>query len=156
MWEISPPAASLVRRSSALSTPDSGSFFRTGMSSSVMDMQLLRVSKKGLVVVRETVTPKTLWGSVGAPLTEEELVRILEASAKERGCWPLVARFDNGGANRSNVVCECLAAHGVIMLFNVPHTPERNAFVEHAIGEAKCACGLDASTDSPVVKLPRT
>ncbi len=108
------------------------------------------------IVVRETAAPKTLWTSVGPPPTGEELVRILEATAEERGCWPLVASFDRGAANRSWVVRECLESHGVILLFNVPHTPEHNPFVEHAIGDLQCACGLDAKSELPVEELPRS
>ncbi|MBI5918141.1 MAG: hypothetical protein HY849_02030 [Nitrosomonadales bacterium] len=106
------------------------------------------------IVVRETATPKTLWTSVGPPPTGEELVRILEATAEERGCWPLVMSFDRGSANRASIVRECLESHGVILLFNVPHTPEHNTFVEHAIGDLQCAGGLDAKSELPVDELP--
>jgi hypothetical protein len=49
-----------------------------------------------------------------------------------------VLGLDNGDANRSERLARLLAEHQVVPLFNVPRTPQHNAFVERAIGELNC------------------
>lgn len=95
------------------------------------------------LAVRETCVPRTLWLSAGPPVHAEDLVRALELTACERGGWPLVLGLDNGGPNRSDELARVLEREQVIALFNVPHTPEHNAFVERGIGELKQAIGPD-------------
>ena len=95
------------------------------------------------LVLRDACSGSTPWVSVGPPATGEEIARALEQTALERGGWPLVVAFDNGGANRSQVVAKLLRAHQVVALFNVPHTPRHNPFAERAWGEIKCAALLD-------------
>jgi len=45
--------------------------------------------------------------------------------------------MDNGPANRNELVCSYLRAERVIVLWNVPHTPQHNAWIENQHGELK-------------------
>jgi hypothetical protein len=94
------------------------------------------------LALRETHVPLTLWLSIGPPVHAQDIVRALERTATTRGGWPLVLCLDNGGANRSAELLQVLAREQVVVLYNVPHTPQHNAFVERAFGELKCACNL--------------
>lgn len=94
------------------------------------------------LAVRETHVPRTLWLSLGPPAHAKDLVRALECTAAERGVWPFVICLDNGGANRSDELLRVLAEQQVIVLFNVPHTPQHNPFVERGFCDLKLATGL--------------
>lgn len=107
------------------------------------------------LVLRDACSSSTPWVSVGPPATGEEIARALEQTALVRGGWPLVVAFDNGGANRSRVVAELLRAHQVVALFNLPHTPRHNPFVERAWGEIKCAARLDKRALRAAEHTPR-
>jgi transposase InsO family protein len=86
-------------------------------------------------MIRDVASTKTLEESAGAPANGQEVLALLERAATERGTWPLVLVSDNGSPYRSKDVAECLKEHHVIHLFNEPHTPEHNAWVEHGHGE---------------------
>lgn len=101
------------------------------------------------LTIHDPGVSRTLWSSVGPPATSEDLVRALERTAQERGAWPLVFVADNGKANRSKAVKRLLEEHQVIALFNVPHTPQHNAFAERSILDLKLASGLDG----PAVRI---
>lgn len=95
------------------------------------------------VVVRETFVPRTLSLSLGGEPDAADLERQLELTASARGGWPLVLMLDNGGANRAERLQRRLREERVIVLWNVPHTPQHNARTERGIGELKRASGLD-------------
>jgi transposase InsO family protein len=101
------------------------------------------------LAVRETHVPCTPWLSVGPPAHAADLVYALEHTAAMRGGWPLVLSLDNGGANRSHALARVCEREQVVLLFNVPHTPQHNAFVESGFGELKCACGLTGLVADP-------
>jgi hypothetical protein len=90
-------------------------------------------------VVRETLAPKTLAIAIGPPATAEDLIALWETAARERGTLPLVIAIDNSGPGRSKKVKAWLRANKVVALFNVPHVPQHNAFVERTMGELECA-----------------
>lgn len=43
---------------------------------------------------------------------------------------------DNGGENQGDLVAWC-ERHRVVILRNLPHTPEHNPWIEHGFGELK-------------------
>ncbi|MCC7013317.1 MAG: DDE-type integrase/transposase/recombinase, partial [Planctomycetes bacterium] len=77
--------------------------------------------------------------AIGPPATAEELISLWETAARERGTLPLVIALDNSGPGRSQQVRAWLRANAVVALFNVPHVPQHNAFVERTMGELECA-----------------
>lgn len=93
-------------------------------------------------VVRETSTPKILAVEVGAPADGDDVVRILERVAAERGGLPLVLATDNGSIYTREDVETWLAEHGVVHLLSMPHTPQHNAWVERTNRELKDETGL--------------
>ncbi|MDZ4773339.1 MAG: hypothetical protein SGI72_09425 [Planctomycetota bacterium] len=50
--------------------------------------------------------------------------------------------FDNGGANRAEEVQKHLATEQVVVLWNLPYTPEHNAWTERGIEDVKAAAGI--------------
>lgn len=78
-------------------------------------------------------------------LAGELAVERWERVRRERGL-PLVVQLDNGSANRSEAVREYLARHQVIVLWNLPRTPEHNGAAEKAVGEVKRVAGLGRGT----------
>lgn len=50
--------------------------------------------------------------------------------------------FDNGGANRAEEVQQHLAAEQVVVMWNLPYTPEHNAWTERGIEDVKAGAGL--------------
>jgi hypothetical protein len=93
-------------------------------------------------VVRETSTPKILAVEVGAPADGDDVVRLLERVALERGRLPLVLVTDNGSIYTCETVETWLARHGVVHLLSLPHTPRHNPWVERTNRELKDETGL--------------
>lgn len=94
-------------------------------------------SKVEAQVVRETSTPKILAVDVGSPADGDDVVRVLERVARERGGLPLVLATDNGSIYTRGNVETWLAGHGVVHLLSLPHTPQHNAWVERTNRELK-------------------
>jgi len=92
--------------------------------------------------VRDLCVRRLLSISVGPVPTGQDVVQQLELTARARGGYPLAMLFDNGGANRAEVVQEHLAAEQVVVLWNLPYTPEHNAWTERGIEDVKAAAGL--------------
>jgi len=93
-------------------------------------------------VVRETATPKILAVAVGAPAQGDDVVRLLERVALERGRLPLVLVTDNGSIYTCETVETWLAERGVAHLLSLPHTPRHNPWVERTNRELKDETGL--------------
>lgn len=93
-------------------------------------------------VVRETSTPKILAAEIGAPADGDDIVRLLERVARERGRLPLVLVTDNGPVYVCDTVEAWLAQHGVVHLLSLPHTPQHNPWVERTNRELKDETGL--------------
>jgi len=60
--------------------------------------------------------------------------------------YPLVVMADNGSINRNEHVQRLLEREQVIVLWNLPHTPQHNARTERGIGDLKRASGLARAT----------
>jgi len=93
------------------------------------------------VAIREVASTRTLGASIGPCPSSSDVVRLLEHVVAEREELPLVLAMDNGGENKGELVgwCEC---HRVIVLRNLPHTPQHNPWIERGFGELKVETGL--------------
>jgi hypothetical protein len=94
------------------------------------------------LTVRDLCVRRVLSISVGPPPTGHDVVRQLDCTARARGGNPLAVLLDNGGANRALEVAEYLAAEEVAVIWNLPYTPEHNAWTERGIGDVKAGAGL--------------
>jgi transposase InsO family protein len=93
-------------------------------------------------VVRDAASTRIAGLAVGAPACAQDVIELLAAIARERGGLPLVLALDNGGANKSRALQDFLERVHVVLLRNVPHVPQHNAFAERAHGELKQESGL--------------
>lgn len=93
-------------------------------------------------VVREAATCKTLdlWVLPRAT-TSEDVIALLEGLLAQ-GRLPLVLSTDNGSCYCSAEVEAWLAAHWVVHLRSLPHTPQHNAWVERSHRELKAESEL--------------
>lgn len=89
------------------------------------------------LAVKDVGTTTAIEQSVGGPARGEDVLALLVRAKRVRGTLPLVLGMDNGPANRNERVCSYLASERVIVLWNVPHTPEHNAPIESYFGELK-------------------
>jgi transposase InsO family protein len=107
---------------------------------SVDATHLARDAEGGAIVgrvVRDVATTSTPAIAVGAPARGAEIVAQLEAATRERGGPPLVLSDDNGGEYVGQEVARWCRERRVVQLKSVPHTPQHNAWAEHANGELK-------------------
>lgn len=104
------------------------------------------------LVVRECMYPRTLGISMGPPACGKDTLGLMEHTAKERGCWPLVMQLDNGPENNNRFVRDGLHKERVIILWNEPHTPQHNPRAERGIGDLKRACGLDRARSPSITR----
>jgi transposase InsO family protein len=101
-------------------------------------------------------TRRILDVSVGPPATGKDVVALLERAAQERGGkYPFVVQMDNGSENQNALVRAWAVEHEVILLFNIPHTPQHNARAERTNGDLRLACALDKPTLKLVGGLSR-
>jgi hypothetical protein len=98
-------------------------------------------------VVRDPASTKTLAVGVGPATTGEDLAALLQFLKGERGALPLVLCVDNGAAQKSKEVADYCEREGVIVLRNLPRTPQHNPFAERAIGELRAESGLRSDTE---------
>lgn len=87
------------------------------------------------LAAKDVATTRVIEHSIGGPACGEDVVRLLERARLVRGALPLVLGLDNGPANTCELVCSYLRAHLVIPLWNLPYTPEHNAWIESTFGE---------------------
>jgi hypothetical protein len=88
-------------------------------------------------VVREVRSTRTIGLSVGPSATAEDVVRLLDQTAEERGGYPLLLITDNGGPYSGELMAAWCRAHGVLHLFTLPRTPQHNAASEHGMRDLK-------------------
>jgi putative transposase len=93
-------------------------------------------------VVRDACPRKVRGAAVGPPASAREVVALLEAVVVERGCAPLVLMHDNGKTYVGAEVTAWRAAHGVLDLCNLPHTPQHNGAIERTMRELGEQTGL--------------
>jgi transposase InsO family protein len=103
------------------------------------------------LAVKDAATTTVITLSIGGAASGADLVALLQRAKRVRGRLPLVLGMDNGPANQNALVRAYLAAERVIVLWNVPHTPQHNAPIESYFGELKIE--LEAS-DELVAPVP--
>lgn len=89
------------------------------------------------LAVKDAGTTTSIVQSIGGAARGADVLLLLQRAKLVRGRLPLVLGMDNGPANKNELVCSYLAAERVIVLWNVPHTPEHNAPIESHFGELK-------------------
>lgn len=104
-------------------------------------------------VVSDGLSRRKIGLSIGPPSSGADVARLLASTAEARGGWPFVVTMDNGGENRAAQLEELLARNQVIVLWNLPRTPQHNSRAEHAIGELKLAAGLDGKARERALRV---
>lgn len=89
------------------------------------------------LAVKEVATTTSIEQSIGGPARGEDVLALLVRAKLVRGQLPLVLAMDNGPANQNELVTAWLRSERVIVLWNVPHTPQHNAWAESFNGELK-------------------
>jgi hypothetical protein len=102
-------------------------------------------------LVRDVASTKTLGVSIGPPPDSQEVVVLLQRVVEATGEAPLVLSADNGSENLDAVVEWC-REQGVVLLRNLPHTPQHNPWVEHGNGEIKAHSGVGKGLHIPKVR----
>jgi transposase InsO family protein len=87
--------------------------------------------------LKDVATTHSLALSIGGPPCGKDTLAQLEAAEQERGTLPHVIVYDNGPEYRNRLVMGWLAERKVTVLWNLPHTPEHNAWAESSNGELK-------------------
>ena len=100
-------------------------------------------------IVLDVASLRTLSTVVAFTATAHEVIELLERAVVENGGPPVVLFFDNGPENVNVLVVAWCREHGVMIVRNVPHTPQHNPWAEHRIGELKIESGLDAHVSVP-------
>jgi hypothetical protein len=98
------------------------------------------------VAVREVATTRTIDLSVGPSPDAGDLVLALERAGAARGRLPLVLALDNGGPMRSEELRAWAEREKVVLLHNVPRTPQHNAWSERGMRDLKEEAGLETRT----------
>jgi len=93
--------------------------------------------KVSAMAVKDVGTTTSIEQSIGGPPRGEDVLALLKRAKLVRGVLPHVIGMDNGPENNNELVRSYLAAERVIVLWNVPHTPEHNAPIESHFGELK-------------------
>jgi transposase InsO family protein len=88
-------------------------------------------------VIRDVGSCRTLALGVGERAGGADVIALLGAVRKRRGCLPLVWQTDNGPAYTSEAVAKYLKSRRVAHLRSRVHTPTDNACMERAIREIK-------------------
>ena len=94
------------------------------------------------LAVKDAGTTTSIEQSIGGPSCGPDVLALLVRAKLVRGALPLVLGVDNGPANKNELVLSWLRSERVIVLWNVPHTPQHNPWAESFNGELKCE--LDA------------
>jgi len=96
------------------------------------------------LVANDCCTQRIVGCSLGPPAKGRDVVALLDHAVAERGGkYPFVLQVDNGSENANALVRAWASEHEVILLFNLPHTPQHNPRAERTNGSLKLASGLD-------------
>jgi hypothetical protein len=92
-------------------------------------------------IVRDVASTETLGSSIGPPPSSKDLAEVVERVVIVTGEKPLVIARDGGPENRGALEAWC-EANDVVLLTNLPRTPQHNPWVEHGNREIKDETGL--------------
>ncbi len=111
-------------------------------------------SKITAEIAKDMATLGYAGARVSGPATGADVLALLEAAKQERGHLPLVLVVDNGSENVNGLVLDYLKKEKVVVLRNLPRTPQHNGAAERAVREVRKYCGLrkDAKTTQREVK----
>ena len=87
--------------------------------------------------VKDVGTTTSIEQSIGGPPRGADVLALLKRAKLVRGRLPHVIGMDNGAENNNGLVRAYLAAEHVIVLWNVPRTPQHNAPIESYFSELK-------------------
>jgi transposase InsO family protein len=93
------------------------------------------------LAVKDAGSTTSIAQSIGGPACGADVLALLGRAKLVRGVLPLVLAMDNGPANKNELVTAWLRQERVIVLWNVPHTPQHNAWAESFNGELKTELG---------------
>jgi hypothetical protein len=94
-------------------------------------------------VIRDPASGRTIRLHVGPPATEDDVIAHLEATAEERGGYPLVHQTDRGGNYRGSRLARFHEEKRMLPLFSRPRTPTDNAHTERSIEDLREESGID-------------
>lgn len=94
-------------------------------------------------IVRDPGPGRTIGLRVGPAATEEDVIALLEETARARGGFPLVFQHDRGGAYRGEKLAALLEEHLVIHLLSRPRTPTDNPQTERSIRDLRAESDVD-------------
>ena len=87
-------------------------------------------------VVMDRCTREHVVLALSGPPCSQDSVTLLEQLRLEQGRLPLVLMVDNGSENKG-VLVGWAREHQVVLLYNLPHTPQHNGAGERSIGELR-------------------
>ena len=79
---------------------------------------------------------------VSGPAKGADVLALLEEAKRKRGHLPRVLAVDNGAENVNGLVLDYLKKERVVVLRNLPRTPQHNSAAERAVREVRKYCGL--------------
>ena len=123
--------------------------------------------KQALELGRELRSLGYLPAEVGGPRCGVDVIAVLEAGRRARGCLPLVVISDNGTENVNAEVAAYLRGHRIVHMRSAPYVPQHNGWAERGVREVKeamrCSAGvvsmraeLQGLADAAIVRLNET
>jgi transposase InsO family protein len=89
------------------------------------------------LAVKDVAALQVVGTAVGGPTRGEDVIALLERIELMHGRLPFVLGMDRGPANREKELLAWLKKRRVLVLFNVPRTPQHNAPIESFWSELK-------------------
>ena len=107
------------------------------------------------LAAKDVAPVKVVATSVGGPATGADVLALLQHAELVRGWLPLVLGMDNGPANRDKKLQAWLRKRRVIVLWNVPRTPQHNAPIESFWSEFKIELDALGELQMPIADPSR-
>jgi transposase InsO family protein len=101
--------------------------------------------KQALELGRELRSLGYLPAEVGGPQRGRDVIAVMEAGRKARGCLPLVVITDNGPENVNAEVAAYFRRHRIVHMRSAPYVPQHNGWAERGVREVKEAMRCAAS-----------
>lgn len=104
------------------------------------------------LAVKDVAAVKVVGTAVGGPTRGVDVLALLERIEHERVTLPLVLGMDRGPANREKELLAWLRKRRVLVLFNVPRTPQHNAPIESLWSELKLELDALGELQMPIAE----